>query len=269
MLEKFSGGKVPERAPEPAEMRGRVEVVLKDYDALDFAGALSEVWADVRGLNQAIDKFAPWKVAKDPARSGELQAFLYRLAEGVRLATVLVAPVMPTAANRIFNMMGIEPHTLGRKDLEWGGLVPGRPLGKVEPVFPRIEKEKPKVSETPTPSAAGAAPAEPTNLIDIAEFGRVELAVAQIEAAEAIPKSKKLIKLQVDLGTEKRQVVAGIAEAYTPEALVGRKVALVTNLKPAMLMGVASNGMVLAASLDGKPSLLSVDASVPPGTRIK
>lgn len=130
----------------------------------------------------------------------------------------------------------------------------------------------PVSAETPAPVPAPPAPTAPieaANLIDISEFGRVELKVAQIEAAERIPKSKKLIKLLVDLGTEKRQVVAGIAEAYAPEALVGKKVALVTNLKPAALMGVASNGMVLAASIDGKPVLLTFDSDVPAGTRIK
>jgi methionyl-tRNA synthetase len=155
--------------------------------------------------------------------------------------------------------------------------VPGTPLGAIEPLFPRIEKDKKEtpVSEQPeaTPAAPAAvvpaAPAPVSDKIDIADFAKVELRVAKILAAEKIAGSKKLIKLQVDLGTEQRQVVAGIAESYAPEALVGKTIALVANLKPAKLMGVESNGMVLAASLDGKAVLLSVDSDVPAGTKIK
>jgi methionyl-tRNA synthetase len=121
-------------------------------------------------------------------------------------------------------------------------------------------------SSVPPPSApAGLAPAP----IDISDFGKVELRVALVTAAEKIAGSKKLLKLQVDLGTETRQIVSGIADAYTPESLVGRKVVLVANLKPAKLMGVESFGMVLAASLDGKAVLCSFDADVPPGTKVK
>ncbi len=131
------------------------------------------------------------------------------------------------------------------------------------------------MSETtpPTPAppavAAPAPPAPGGDKIDIADFAKVELRVALVKEAEKIAGSKKLIKLQVDLGTETRQVVAGIAEAYAPEALVGKKIVLVANLKPAKLMGVESNGMVLAASLDGKAVLCTFDADVPPGTKIK
>jgi methionyl-tRNA synthetase len=124
------------------------------------------------------------------------------------------------------------------------------------------------VSET-TPPAAPAAPAPADSRIDISDFAKIELRVAQIKAAEKIEGSRKLIKLQVDLGTEVRQVVAGIAESYAPEALVGKKIALVANLKAAKLMGVESNGMVLAASQDGKAVLCTFDADVPLGTKIK
>ena len=124
------------------------------------------------------------------------------------------------------------------------------------------------MSET-TPPAPPAVPGAPADKIDIADFARVELRVAEIKAAENVAGSKKLIKLQVDLGAERRQVVAGIAESYAPESLVGRKVVLVANLKPAKLMGVESDGMVLAASLDGKAVLCTFDADVTPGTKVK
>jgi len=227
--------------------------------------------ARVGAANQSIVAFGPWVVAKDPARRVELEAFLYELLEEVRLVAVLVSPVIPRAAVRILSMLGLEGTSLGPDELAWGRLEPGRPLGRIEPLFPRIDAKKKKenaVSETPTPPPTLAVPG-PGDKIDIADFAKVELRVAQIKEAEKIPGSKKLIRLQVDLGTETRQVVAGIAESYAPEALVGKTIAVVANLKPAKLMGVESNGMVLAASVDGKAVLTTFDADVAPGTKIK
>jgi methionyl-tRNA synthetase len=214
-------------------------------------------------------------VAKDPARKDELEAFLYRLLEAVRLIGVVASPVMPRAASRILRMLGTgeEPHTT---DLEWGRLEAGTALGKVEPLFPRVgtalknETEGKKVSEpTPPASVMPGVQSAGGGEIDIADFARVELRAARITAAEKIAGSKKLVKLMVDLGTETRQVVAGIAESYAPEALVGKTIVLVANLKPAKLMGVESNGMVLAGTVDGRAVLCSFDADVAPGTKVK
>jgi methionyl-tRNA synthetase len=269
--------------------------VLERYEAIDFAGALGEVWAFVSSLNQAIVQTEPWSLARDPARRGELDAFLYRLLEGVRLVAVLASPVMPRAAVRILGMLGLGEREPGPEDFAWGRLEPRAPLGALEPLFPRVEKKESNVSETkpplvpatgPVPAAAGSAPTPtpsttPVGLspatpppgvgdrIDIAEFARLELRAARIVAAEKVAGSKKLIKMQVDLGGEARQVVAGIAESYAPEALVGKTVVLVANLKPAKLMGVESNGMVLAGSIDGKAILCTFDGDVAPGTRVK
>jgi methionyl-tRNA synthetase len=242
--------------------------VLDGYEALDFAGALSELWSWVSQLNQRIVQQSPWEMAKDPSRRGELDAFLYRLLEAIRVVAVCASPVIPRAAGRIFRMLGIEGQP-GAEDLAWGRLVPGSPLGPIEPLFPRLEKKANKeetVSVTPPPDPA---PAPPGDKIDIADFAKVELRAAEVKEAERIAGSKKLVRLQVDLGGETRQVVAGIAESYAPEALVGKKVLLVTNLKPARLMGVESNGMVLAASLDGRAVLCTFDADVAPGTKVK
>jgi methionyl-tRNA synthetase len=281
MARDYCDGMVPAGAGAPEDILDHKRV-FERYERLDFAGALSEIWARVGTLNQAIVKFEPWVVHKDPARRAELEVFLYRLAENVRLVTVLAAPVMPTAADRIFKMMGLEPHVLGPRDLQWGLLEPGRRLGTIEPMFPRKQKkEKPAVSETPrnppaapapAPAAAVPAPAaSESNLIDISEFAKVELKVGRIAAAERIEKADKLLKLQVELGEgDTRQIVAGIALAYAPETLVGKKIAVVANLKPAKLRGVESHGMLLAASLNDKPVLLTFDdTDVPAGTRIK
>jgi methionyl-tRNA synthetase len=188
---------------------------------------------------------------------------------------------------RLLAMMGAGAGRPAPADLAWGRLEPGTALPAIVPLFPRIEtagaearpaKEKPvtQPDETSRPAAPAGPPAETTQaatpgavVLTIDEFARLDLRVALVKTAERIPNSKKLLKLQVDLGGETRQIVSGIADAYTPESLVGRKVVLVANLKPAKLMGVESFGMVLAASLDGKAVLCTFDADVPPGTKVK
>ncbi len=253
--------------------------VLARYEAIDFSGALAEVWSWISQLNQRIVAVEPWTLAKDPARRDELEAFLYRLLESVRLVAVLAAPVMPRAAERIFEMLGLEARQPEHDDLQWGRLEPGASLGTVTPLFPRIEKKKetavtettpptPPAAEKPTPAAVAAAgPAD--ERIDIGDFAKVQLKAAKVTAAERIEGSKKLLRLQVDLGGESRQVVAGIAQTHAPEELVGKTVVLVANLKPAKLMGVESNGMVLAGSVDGKAVLCSFEAEVEPGTKVR
>jgi methionyl-tRNA synthetase len=321
MAARYCDGKVPARWPAPpasavgparavdftetfatavfAPVDGLAPKVLGRYSELDFSGALTEIWSLVGQFNQAIVQVEPWSLAKDPARRGELEAFLYRLVESVRLVAVLVSPVMPRAASRIFGTLGLGEREPGSADLGWGRLEPGAPLGSVAPLFPRVERpgtpaaEQPeapvrpkktkeaRVSDVNQPPAGGppvpapASPAAPTpaagsDRIDISEFAKVELRAARIRAAERISGSKKLVKLQVDVGSEERQVVAGIAESYAPEALVGKTIILVANLKPAKLMGVESNGMVLAGSGEsGKAILCAFDSEVAPGTKVK
>jgi methionyl-tRNA synthetase len=265
-----------------APIDGLADKVLGRYEEIDFSGALTELWGWIGHFNQAIVQKEPWSLAKDPARRAELDGFLYRLIEGVRLVAVLASPVIPRASSRILAMLGLGEREPGPADLAWGRLEPGAPLGSIHPLFPRVDKNDPKetpVSETtppaapkpePAPAAAPApAPAPAGDKIDISEFAKVELRAAKITAAEKVEGSKKLVKLQVDLGSESRQVVAGIAESYAPESLVGRTVVLVANLKPAKLMGVESNGMVLAGSTSGKAVLCSFDAEVAPGTKVK
>jgi methionyl-tRNA synthetase len=305
MVQRYCDGRVPAR-PElaPPGAVGLEELfqldqageqtrarALERYEQIDFGGALALAWGYITQLNQRIVQVEPWTLAKDPARRGELDAFLYRLIEAVRLIAVLVSPVMPVAAGRIFMMLGC-PADPTPADLAWGCLEPGAALGTVEPLFPRLDtaapspapaprgpataaaqqkKEKP-VSETqqPAPTPAPVAEAAAPVQIDIDEFARLDLRVGRVLAAEAVPKSKKLLKLQIDLGEpEPRQVVGGIADAYAPEALVGRSVVVVANLKPAKLMGVESRGMVLAASIDGRAELVAFEKPVAPGTKVR
>jgi methionyl-tRNA synthetase len=285
MVSKYCDAKVPPR-PDPSRSSERgIEEGLQDdapvgwpyesglrnrvlgrYEAIDYAGALAEVWSWISRLNQRIVQVEPWRLAREPARRAELEAFLYRLLEGVRLVAALASPVMPGSAGRVFAMLGLGAREPGPEDLEWGRLEPGAPLGAITPLFPRIEKKE----ETTVPDTPPVPPKDETDdRVDIADFARLDLRAARITAAEKIEGSKKLIKLQVDLGSETRQVVAGIAQTHGPEDLVGKTIVLVANLKPARLMGVESNGMVLAGSVGGNAVLCVFEGEVAPGTKVK
>ena len=272
--------------------------MLGRYEEIDFSGALTELWGWIGQFNQAIVQAEPWSLAKDPARRGELEGFLYRLLEGVRLVAVLVSPVMPRAASRIFGMLGLGEREPGPGGPRLGPPRAGPPLGSIVPLFPRVERDgeperhhsrredrleeaegDPRVRDdaSPRPEARGrsgaaapaAAPAPGGDRIDIAEFAKVELRAAKDHRRGEDRGLEEARPAAGGPGDESRQVVAGIADAYEAEALVGKTVIVVANLKPAKLMGVESNGMVLAGSIDGKAVLCSFDAEVAPGTKVK
>jgi len=271
-----------------ADIERTIEAARSGFAHFELSVALQAVWEVlVRGVNQYIVKREPWKLAKKAEDRALLETTLYRSADALRVIAALVDPVMPEAAERIRRMLGLPQEQWS--DLKPNTLRAGTRLGAIEPLFPRIEKTVEELREMTTesdqkpiggagvPSApgatqaigAGVTPAE-DNRISFDEFMKVELRVAKVLEAEAVPKSKKLVKLKVDVGTEQRTIVAGIAEAYQPEQLVGRTIAIVYNLKPAKLMGIESNGMVLAVSVgDGKPILVSFDEPVPPGARVR
>jgi methionyl-tRNA synthetase len=271
-----------------ADIQRTIEAARSGFARFELSVALQAIWdVLVRGVNQYIVKREPWKLAKRAEDRGLLEATLYHSADALRVIAVLVDPVMPEAAGRIRRMLGLQQEQW--TDLKANTLRAGTRLGPIEPLFPRIEKtveelramttegEQKPIGSAGTVSApgatqavgAGSTPAE-DNRISIDEFMKVELRVAKVLEAEAVPKSKKLVKLKVDVGNEQRTIVAGIAEAYQPEQLVGRTIAIVFNLKPAKLMGIESNGMVLAASVgDGKPILVGFDEPVPPGARVR
>jgi len=260
-----------------------IDAVRANFATCQVSLALQDTWALIRHVNKYIVERAPWTLAKDAKNTDLLDQTLYRSADALRVIAALVEPVMPDASGRIRRMLGIgaEPWTT----LKAGTLGPGTRLGEVEPLFPRIEKtveelrqmtsaNEPTAAPTPsgTPAQAPAQAATPPSdtRIAIDDFMKIELRVAKVLEAEAVPKSKKLIKLKVDAGSEHRTIVAGIAEAYQPEQLVGRTIVIVANLKPAKLMGIESNGMVLAASPEGGlPTLVAVDDSLPAGARVR
>ena len=273
------------------------------WDDYQFSRALEAAWALVARVDKYIVENSPWSLAEkpDPDSRARLATILYTTAEALRVVTALAHPVIPDSTTRIWAQLGQgQLDQFALRSLKWGQLVLGAKLGAIEPVFPRADKSTvermqameqtsatappapsaaaqpaPVAPETPaagasqpaaTPTAAAAAPEK----IGIEDFVRVELRVAQIKVAERVKGADKLLRLEVDLGDHTRQIVAGIAEAYAPETLIGRKIVIVANLQPRKLRGLMSEGMLLAASLEGgKPVLAGFLEEVPVGARLK
>jgi methionyl-tRNA synthetase len=277
MLTRYFGSVIPEPGGAEEEMKGLAEGILGAVEGhlrkLQFQKALDEIWRLVSLANKYIDSNAPWLLAKDPEKKGRLATVLYSATEALRFLCLYLYPFMPGTAERLWLALGNEA-ALGAVNVEeearWGRLRPGARVEEMEALFPRILE--PASTDT-REEACRPVPVqdneEQSNVISMEEFARVELKTGRVLHAERVKGSKKLIRLEVDTG-EKRQVVAGIGGSYSPEDLVGKDVAVVTNLKPARLMGVESRGMLLAATGgDGKLSILTLDRAVGPGARIK
>jgi methionyl-tRNA synthetase len=375
MIAKYFDGVVPEGLAADSGIQAIVEQQTGLFDQrleqFDFSRALEHVWSAVAAVDGYITAQAPWKIAaNDDAESrAKLAGILYNAAEAIRIITALVYPVIPEAATKVWQQLGLGDITeADLKDLRWGDLSPGTKLGELGPVFPRAEKEAiermknmeedgvaaatgqnqtatdaaeqaapelaaqpelnpavvfesklahaqvselqsvgsvtsaeqaaaadsakakaappnsssqvvPPVQPTqphsaqPAPSrvTAPAQPNEDSAKIGIEDFAKVDLRVAVIRVAERVPKADRLLRLEVDLGYEQRQIVAGIAEAYAPESLIGRKVVIVANLAPRKLRGLESNGMIVAASIGekGTPVLAGFLEDVEIGARLK
>lgn len=236
--------------------------------------ALKAVWTFVRALNKYVDVTMPWALAKDETKAPLLDAVLYHLCEGMRFVSLMAEPVIPIASEKIWNQLGLTDFKdAAYKDLVWGGIADGTHINKGPQLFPRIEIEKdeeapaPKKAEKKQPKKEEKKE-EKKEAISIDDFFKTDLRVAEILTAEKVEKSKKLIKMTVSLGDgETRTVVSGISEYYQPEELIGKHVIFVSNLKPAKLMGIESQGMILAASKDGSLKVPFVD--MPAGSRVK
>ena len=270
MLTSFARGVVPEAGPlGPAETAiedGLTRMLRTVHAAMEefaFQRALVAVWEWIGALNRYVDAQAPWALAKDPAQAGRLATVLYTLAEALRVLGSLLDPFLPDSAAAIRRQLGLGGATR-LPDLEpWGRVAAGTRVEKAAALFPRVEA--PRAASLAPRARSEAAPP----WITIEEFRRLDLRVAEVLEAEPVPKSKKLLKLTVKLGDETRTLVAGIAEHYRPEALRGRKVVVVANLEPATLMGVESNGMVLAGSEGDTLALLTLDRDLPPGAEVR
>jgi methionyl-tRNA synthetase len=254
-------------------------------DAYALESGAAAAFSLVDAANEYIASTEPWVLARDGTLADRLSQVLFDVAEAVRIAGVMLLPVMPGSAAEILRRVG-ETTGAERVRLEDGAWRPGgeRRIARGDALWPRLESgarsnrvdEAKNAAGDGAPAAGGAspgpapAPAEGGERITIDDFTKVDLRVARVLSAEKVPNSRKLVKMTVDAGAEQRTLVAGIAEAYEPEQLVGRTVVIVFNLKPARLMGIESNGMVLAASPDGgKPTLVGFDQDVAPGTRVR
>ncbi|MEK6304496.1 MAG: methionine--tRNA ligase [Acidobacteriota bacterium] len=303
MIRNYCEGRPPRAAVEEAEVRGGIAEAKTKFDeefaSLNFSRALEAAWNGLARVDKFITHNQPWKLAKDPLARPQLESVLAVAYEGLRNLVVLVAPVLPESARGIWAQMGLagDPVQINPNDVKWGEPLEVSKIEQISPSFPKLDKEKimteinneapqpsaPATSETapapqeqtkreePVGGAAASAQAE-ANIITIDDFVKVELRAATVLEAERIPKADKLLRLQVDLGEEKpRQILAGIAQHYEPEQLVGRKIIVVSNLAPRKLRGLESNGMLLAASIgeDGRPVLATFTEEVPNGARLK
>ena len=303
MITRYCGGVVPASGTvTPAEkaIAAQAQQVIAEFgrffDDFQFSRALEVAWSLVGSVDKYIVENAPWSLGEktDDASRARLRTILYTSAEALRLVTALSHAVLPDSTARIWTQLGLgEIQGVRVHDLAWGQLKTGTQLGKVEPVFPRADKtsvermhqmEEERRSPAPAETAATVAPAAPTPAtpvpppapapmdakITIDDFAKIELRVGLVRVAERVKGADKLLRLEVDIGAEVRQILAGIAEAYDPEPLVGRKVVIVANLAPRKLRGLESNGMIVAASLEGgKPVLAGFLEDVPVGARLK
>ncbi|AUJ60933.1 methionine--tRNA ligase [Bacillus velezensis] len=256
-----------------------VKAYEKAMENMEFSVALSTLWQLISRTNKYIDETAPWVLAKDQEKEKELRSVMYHLAESLRISAVLLQPFLTQTPEKMFAQLGVEDQSLKAWDsIQTFGQLKNAKVKKGEPLFPRLEAEeevayiKQKMQGTaPSKEEKAEEPQEAERLPEITfdQFMDTELRVAEVLSAEPVKKADRLLKLQIDLGFEQRQVVSGIAKHYTPDQLVGMKIICVTNLKPVKLRGELSQGMILAGESDGVLKVVVVDQSLPKGTRIK
>lgn len=292
MIEKYHGGVVTNAGAAEAIdeelqalVKTTVEQYIKDMDNMEINSAIKGVWALISRANKYIDETAPWILAKDETKAARLQTVMYNLAETLRIVAILIAPFIPSTSPKIFTQLGLTvPEEFLLAEAVWGGIADGTKVQKGEPLYPRIEvtedgatiiggkrfEHKPEAVPAPKAEAKPAVKVEEIKPeISIDDFGKLDLRVAEIIAAERVPKTDKLMKLQVKIGEEERTIVSGIAQYYEAEQLIGRNVIVIANLKPAKLRGIESRGMLLAAS-DGNGNLVLADApGIASGSRVK
>lgn len=267
MLLKYCSGIIPApSSPDSEVARAGVALagkVRKEVDALRIHLALEEVLQYVRGLNKFINDVKPWELARDPGRQKELEDALYTVVEGLRIASVLLEPALPTKAKELRAALGLGDYTLEQTET-WGLSPAGVRIPEEAPIlFPKLEAKTESVQ-------AKTEPRPGNSQIGIDDFAKVDFRVAEVVKAEKHPKADKLLVLTLNVGDHTRQVVSGIAQYYTPESLVGKKLVLVANLKPAVLRGVESQGMILAGEdAQGRIVVITPEQDLPPGAKVR
>ena len=273
MAMKYCAGKVPEAHTQTEEDRllvaaaGKAVAEVENcFQELTLHRALIAIWDFINVTNKYIVEQEPWRLGQDTANKSRLETVIYNLLESLRIIAILVSPFMPGSAEKIMDQLGIT--SADSQDFDsirsWGGITHGKSIKRSDALFPRVkfekEREKPEVTEKEI------QPVKP--LMDYADFEKVDLRVAKVIEAEAVPKSSKLLKLTIDMG-EKRTLVAGIAKDYKPEDLIGKKIVVVANLKPTKMMGIESQAMLLAADTEDGLTLLCFDREPVTGARIR
>jgi methionyl-tRNA synthetase len=304
MIERYCDGKIPPAHPGENEHENILEQAVKEsarqaeewLSSLQFHRALESIWNVIQTADQYVESQQPWRLAKNQASQTRLEQVLYRLAETLRHIAYHLSPFMPHTAQEVLLRLGVSDE--GKTLPQWGSLSTGLAVRKGLPLFPRVEpallegaktvSDSHASSSSSSPSVATPAPAgqatqataiptatpqtPPLDIppqITIDEFMKIQLKTARVVTAERVPRSEKLIKLMVSLGSEQRQIVAGIGKKYEPADLVGKCIVIVANLKPAKLMGIESQGMVLAAGDKEVAGLVTIVEEVEPGTKVK
>ena len=286
MINKYFDGVIPAGDVEETEfdesLRSFAEETQEKYvegmENMQFSIVLSELWKLVSRTNKYIDETQPWVLAKDEANKKKLASVMANLAESLRHIAVMLQPVMTSTPKRIVAQLGLDEKSLSWDSIEtFSNIIVGnsKVAEKGTPIFPRLEVEeeieyiREQMRGSIKTNQAEEVVEEKSDEITIDDFMKVDLRVATVTACEPVPKATKLLKLQVDLGYEQRQVISGIAEHYKPEDLIGMKVIVVANLKPVKLRGELSQGMILAGSEDGILKLATVDQALPNGAKVK
>ncbi|AGB17834.1 methionine--tRNA ligase [Thermoanaerobacterium thermosaccharolyticum] len=275
MVEKYFDGVVPEVSDkddvddELISIANNLPKVVESYmDKLQFSNALAEIWKLVGRANKYIDETMPWVLAKDESKKGRLKTVLYNLVESLRFVAILITPFMPNTPMKIYEQLGIGDDLRTWDSLKFGLLKSGTKVKRGENIFPRIDVEK-ELKEAEKESPKKAEVKEEANYIKIDDFAKIDLRVAEVLEAEKVEGADKLLKLKLKVGDEVRQVVSGLALHYKSDELVGKKLVLVANLEPKKLRGIESYGMILAASNEGKLTVVTVDKDIESGAKVK
>ncbi len=291
MIQQYREGAIPQAAGDAAITEAATKATaaaMTAYESCEFSKTLEQIWSIIAAVDKYIVEQAPWKLAKNSSKQQELNETLYTAAEALRIVCGLASPVLPHTTEAIWRQLGFATPVsdLRSESLGWGGLQAGQKIGAIAPVFPRLDakatiekmqemeaREKERQAALMGKAVEGTAPVEKTSdeLISIDDFAKVDLRVGEVKSAETVKGADKLLHLKIDIGeAEPRTIVAGIALAYQPEQLIGRKVVIVANLQPRKLRGLTSQGMIVAASLEGGlPVLAGFHEDISAGARLK
>ena len=277
MVDRYCGSEIPPPAGEEGPDRALKEKALQTFGEVDelmeqlaFDRALKSIWELIGAVNKYIDETSPWALAKKKGDKERLGTVLYNTAEAMRMVTLLVNPFIPQSAEKMWAQLGMEgkpdQQTLSEAD-RWGLLPAGIRVNPGEQIFPRIDEDRAR--EISVKVEKEMVDTKGQELISFEEFQKMDLRVGIIKSAEKVEKAKKLLKLRVDIGTEERTLVAGMAQCYEPEDMVNRKVVVVANLEPATIRGIESQGMILAAGDEDNIILVTMAGDIEPGAKVR